>query len=70
MATTPIGRRIRALRQERGLSQQALADSADLNRLSVLYLESGRHRSPNSATLQRLARALSVTPNDLLGVRS
>lgn len=70
MATTPIGRRIRAMRQQRGLSQQALADSAQLNRLSVLYLESGRHRSPGSATLQRLAKALGCTPNDLLGVSS
>lgn len=50
------------------MSQQALADSARLNRLSVLYLESGRHKTPSSATVKRLAKALGTTTDDLLGV--
>jgi transcriptional regulator with XRE-family HTH domain len=67
MKPTPIGRRVRSLRTAAGLTQQALADKAGLNRLSVHYLESGKHRSVQIGTLRALAKTLKVTAADLLG---
>ena len=69
MATTNVGRRLRALRLERGLTQEALARAARLDRITIISLEVGRHRRPALDSLMRLARALGTTPDDLLGVR-
>lgn len=56
---------LRRLRSERGLSQEELADRADLNRNYVGMLE----REENAATLdtlEKLADVLGVDPSDLL----
>ena len=66
MKPTPIGRRVRVLRTRAGLTQQALADAAGLNRLSVHYIESGKHRTVQLATLRALAKTLRVDAADLL----
>jgi transcriptional regulator with XRE-family HTH domain len=60
-----FGKRLRELRLERGLSQEKLAEIADLHRNYVGVLE----RAVQSATLDaicKLARALKVRPAELL----
>lgn len=69
MATTAIGRRLRALREGQGMTQVALARAARLDRITIIALEVGRHRRPTADSLVRLARALGTTPDDLLGVQ-
>jgi transcriptional regulator with XRE-family HTH domain len=54
-----FGARLRALRVERGLSQQSLADAAGVAYRSVQYLEAGS-RVPQHDTLVALADALGV----------
>jgi transcriptional regulator with XRE-family HTH domain len=56
-----VGKRIRAIRDERGLKQQALARFAGLSQNSLYMIEHGR-RDPSLATLERLAEALNVSP--------
>ena len=57
--TLSLGSRLRVLRQERGLSQRALAERADLSPNAVSLIERDEI-SPSVATLQRLAGALGV----------
>jgi transcriptional regulator with XRE-family HTH domain len=54
-----FGAAVRTLRQERGWTQEDLADAAHLQPTYVSDLERGR-RSPGMATQQRIARALGV----------
>lgn len=51
-----LARMVLALRVERGLTQQQLADLLGTSVPTVSRLESGQHR-PNVETLQKLARA-------------
>jgi len=60
-----VARNLRRLRNARGLSQEELADRADINRNYVGMLE----RSEHAATvdmLEKLADVLAVDPADLL----
>jgi transcriptional regulator with XRE-family HTH domain len=54
-----FGRRVRALRQKRGLSQEQLAERADLHWTYISGIERGR-RNPGLNILGRLACALDV----------
>lgn len=60
------GERIRALRKERNLNQEQLAELASLNRVTVAKYESGRIE-PGAQALSRIADALDVTVDALLG---
>src|SRR5689334_2297788 len=54
-----IGARLRSLRRERGLSQEALADRADIDRSYMSGVERGL-RNISVLNLERLAKALDV----------
>ncbi|MDO8950025.1 MAG: helix-turn-helix transcriptional regulator [Actinomycetota bacterium] len=63
-----FGRRLRCLRQERGLSQEQLAHIAQLDRTYVSSCEAGR-RNATIRTIARLAKALEVDPAALVSDR-
>ena len=60
-----IGRRIEALRKERGWTQGKLAEKAELSNNYLSNIEHN-HSIPSIETLMRLCVALDVTPNDIL----
>jgi transcriptional regulator with XRE-family HTH domain len=60
-----VGRRIRDLRLERGVTQEALALSADIDRSLLIDLEKGR-RSLLFERLYDLAAALDVPITDIV----
>jgi transcriptional regulator with XRE-family HTH domain len=60
-----FGVRLRELRLAQGISQEKLAEKADLHRNYVGILERAK-QSPSLDTICRLARALKVKPADLL----
>jgi transcriptional regulator with XRE-family HTH domain len=65
MAVEKIGMRIKAVREKRGLSQEALADRAGISRGYLARLETGRHE-PTLTMLGKLAKALRVKLADLV----
>jgi transcriptional regulator with XRE-family HTH domain len=60
-----VGRNVRRHRLSAGLSQEALADAAGLDRTYVSGVERGV-RNPTVKVLQGIAIALGVTSADLL----
>jgi transcriptional regulator with XRE-family HTH domain len=60
-----FGKRLRQLRLDAGLSQEALADEAGLDRTYVSSCERG-HRNISLENLCRLAVALGVKTEELL----
>ena len=58
--------RLRDWRLKRGLTQDELARKADVPTVSVSHFETG-HRFPNAESLRRLADALGVSADYLLG---
>ena len=58
--------RLRAARDQRGLSQTQLAERAHIPASSVSHFESGA-RKPSFDNLKRIATALDVTTDYLLG---
>jgi transcriptional regulator with XRE-family HTH domain len=58
--------RLRAARELRGMSQGDLAEKAKMPPSSIAHFESGS-RKPSFDTLRRLATALGVTTDYLLG---
>lgn len=59
-----LGRAIRALREERGLTQEGLASASGLTFATVSALERGR-TAPMFATVRAIARALDVSMAEL-----
>lgn len=61
-----LGRRIRACREQRGISRLKLAELMDVTRQTVFRWEQGE-RMPDILTFVRLARVLGVRVEDLVG---
>lgn len=60
-----FARVLKRMRKQAGLSQQALADLAQLSQAEVSALEAGR-RDPRLLTILYLARALHTVPSELI----
>lgn len=60
-----VGRRVRNIRNERGISQQMLADLCDRSRVSITNLEAGRQRFMLDEIVL-IARALGVSVRELV----
>lgn len=64
-----LGKRVRALRIQRGISQERLADLADIHRNYISQIEGGK-RNLSFFNVVKIARALKVSPSKLVeGIR-
>lgn len=61
-----LGKRLRELRQQRGLSERGLAAQGGLSRSEIDQIERGKKIEPELTTLQKLATALGVDLQVLL----
>ena len=61
-----IGKRLRELRQQKGLTQQQLGDMVNVTKVSICCYENNT-RVPNLETLEDLTKVLNVEANYFLG---
>jgi transcriptional regulator with XRE-family HTH domain len=64
---SPITLRLKPLRERAGLSQNELAKLAGVAQSTVSRIEAGTRRDIGLGVLERLAKALGVSPRSLLG---
>ena len=64
-----VGRNVRALREQIGISQEELGFRSNLDRTYVSGVERGV-RNPTVMVLARLAAALDVEPSTLLAINT
>ena len=62
-----IGKRIKMLRQGKGMSQQALAYECDIEKPNLSRIENG-NTNPTIKSLWRISNALGVKLKDLVDV--
>ncbi len=60
-----LGKRIRALREERKISQEELAGRAEIHRNYISQIEGGK-RNVSFYYVVKIARALQVSPSKLI----
>ena len=60
-----LGERIRRLRESAGLTQQTLANAANIGRVTLIRIEKGE-QTPRFKTLQAIAQALGIPVPELL----
>ena len=65
MSITTIGKNIKKLRQSKRLSQDKLSKLADISHNTIIKIESGAIQSPTIDTVQKIAKALSVSIDEL-----
>lgn len=66
--SSEFGRRLTAIRQERGLTQTQLAERINASQRVISYYETVADSAPGSIIVQ-LAQALDVSADDLLGLK-
>ncbi len=59
-----LGEKVRSYRHDRGMTQEALAESLDLSVAYVSLIERGG-RNPPYTTVVAIAQALGVSPRDI-----
>lgn len=62
-----IGENIKKIRTHKGLSAVQLAERAGVSNATISQIENGRRATLQSDTLEKVATALGVTTDDLLG---
>jgi len=61
-----IGKTIRKYRQEKKLSQEALARASNLSLPTIVKIESGETPNPSIDTVKKLSAVLGVSIDDLI----
>jgi len=57
-----IGKKLRKLRRLRKITTTDLARICDIHQTTISAIESGKHSSPGVDTIQKLAKALRISP--------
>lgn len=64
-----FGERLRRLREGRGFTQRELAEAAETSQRMIAYYET-HSGTPAGPVLLRLARALKISPDELIGLKA
>ena len=65
MITKDLGKRIRELRQQTGLSQEKFALSIDMDRTYLASVEAGK-RNISLCNIEKIAKGLNISVSELL----
>lgn len=61
-----LAKRIRELRNKKGLSQEKLARLADVSYNTIVKIESGESKHPTIQTMAGVAKALRISLDELI----
>lgn len=61
-----LSENLKAIRKKRNISQRTLASESGVSYSMVSKLESGEQKNPSLETLEKIAKALDVTPSQLM----
>lgn len=61
-----IGKRIKRFRKKLSISQDRLSKLADVSHNTIIKIESGGIKNPTIKTIQKIAKALDVSLDELL----
>ena len=61
-----LAKNIKKLRNAKDLSQEKLARLADVANNTIIKMESGENKNPTLETLQKVAKALNVSVDELI----
>jgi transcriptional regulator with XRE-family HTH domain len=64
----PVGKRVRKVRRAQDLTQEALAEKAKVNVITISRLENGTAKQTYADTVVALAKSLGVSADYLLGL--
>ena len=67
MSPNRLSRVIKTLREDKGLSQKALATRVGVTDAYIAMLETGSRKNPSLDILKKLGKALGVPVTELLG---
>jgi len=62
----PLSTNLKKLREKKGLSQDRLAKLADIANNTIIKIEAGKNQNPTLDTLNKIAKALEVSVDDLI----
>lgn len=62
-----LGQNIKRIRQSKNISSTTLAKMADIGVSTISQIETGKRQTLQGATINKIANALNVSVNDLLG---
>lgn len=63
----PLSNNLKKFREEKGLSQDRLAKLADVANNTIIKIEQGENINPTLDTLKKIAKALEISVDDLIG---
>ena len=63
----PLSNNLKKLREKKGLSQDRLAKLADIANNTIIKIEQGENINPTLDTLKKIAKALEISVDDLIG---
>lgn len=62
-----LGKNIKKLRKQKGLSQDKLAKLADVTHTTLVKIESGANENPTIKTISKIANTLGISIDELVG---
>ena len=62
-----LAKNVKRLREAKGLSQEKLARLADVANNTLIKMETGENKNPTLETLKKVAKALEVNVDELIG---
>jgi FMN phosphatase YigB (HAD superfamily) len=65
-----LGKRLQHVRKQKGFTQQALCQAANLSYSTLAKIERGAIKAPSIFTVQNIAEALQISLDELLGVQT
>lgn len=65
-----LAENIRKIRKKKGLSQEKLARLADISNNTLVKIEMGMAKEPTITTVRKIADALNVSIDELVGRKS